>query len=128
MKKIFIAFGFLLLFTVLKAEEKITNFDVKLILNNDASAVVTENITINAEHKSIKRGIYRTIPFDRNGNIKVINLFMDGHPHPYFIQKSNGILTVNFGNDNFISQGIHKYSLTYKFENAVNFFKEYDEI
>ncbi|MDD5020850.1 MAG: DUF2207 domain-containing protein [Endomicrobiaceae bacterium] len=128
MKRIFIIFTILLLFTVLKAEEKITDFNVILTLNTDASATVTENITVNAENKSIKRGIYRTIPFDRNEKITVINLFMDGQPHPYFIQKRSGILTVNFGNDNFISQGLHKYSLTYKFENAVNFFKEYDEI
>lgn len=128
MKRIFIIFTILLLFTTLKAEEKITDFNVILTLNTDASATVTENITVNAENKSIKRGIYRTLTFDRNEKITVINLFMDGQPHPYFPQKHSGILTVNFGNDNFISQGIHKYSLTYKFENAVNFFKEYDEI
>lgn len=128
MKKIFIIFAILFLFTVLKAEEKITDFNVILTLNTDASATVTENITVNAENKSIRRGIYRILPFDKSGNITVINLFMDGQPHPYFTEKRSGLLTVNFGNDNFISQGIHKYSLTYKFENAVKFFKEHDEI
>lgn len=128
MKKIFAVLACLLCFTSLKAEEKITAFDVKLSVNADTSAIVTENITVNVEHKSIKRGIYRTIPFAKNGNITVINLTMDGMTHPYFTQKRNGMLTVNFGNDNFISQGLHKYCLTYKFENAVRFFKDYDEI
>lgn len=128
MKKIFAVLACLLCFTSLKAEEKITAFDVKLSVNADASAIVTENITVNAEHKSIKRGIYRNVPFAKNGNITVINLTMDGMTHPYFTQKRNGMLTVNFGNDNFISQGLHKYCLTYKFENAVRFFKDYDEI
>ncbi len=128
MKRIFLIIAFVLFSACLKADEKITAFDVKLTLNQDSSAFVTENITITAEHKAIKRGIYRTIPFNRNGKITVISLYMDGMKHPYFTQKRNKSLTVNFGDDNFITQGQHQYSLTYKFDNAARFFKKYDEI
>lgn len=128
MKKLIIIIFCLLFSIVIKAEEKITDYDVQLLLNNDASAIVTENITVIAEHKQIRRGIYRDLPKKTNNPITVISLNMDNSPHPYFTENINNKLRVNFGNDDFIQTGSHTYSFTYQIKNIVNFFKEYDEI
>lgn len=128
MRNIYAFIFCMLLATFVKAEEKITKFDVELALNKDASAVVTENITVTAEHNMIKRGIYRVLPQSRKNLVKVIDLHMDGSPHPYFNENKINQLRINFGNDDFIAKGSHSYCLRYSIENIVRFFKDYDEV
>ena len=42
--------------------EKIYLFDVDLDVLSNGQIVVTENITLNAKHQRINRGIYRDLP------------------------------------------------------------------
>ncbi len=128
MKKIIISF-LLIIFPLFSfASEKISDFNVTLSLGADLRADVTEEITVIAEHRNIKRGLVREIPSDSGRKIRVKSLFMDGAPHPYFTENNEGNIEVNFGNNNFISPGIHKYVLSYTMENAVIFSKDFNEV
>lgn len=108
--------------------EKIYLFDVKIDVQTDGSINITENITLNAKHQQIRRGIYRDIPVSFSGQLKPISLTMDGQPHPYFTENKGRNLRVNFGNDNYINTGRHTYSFNYTYKNAVKFFKDFDEL
>ena len=45
-----------------QAEEKINRFEVDLEVERDADIIVTETITVTAEHQAINRGIFRDLP------------------------------------------------------------------
>ena len=109
-------------------QEKIYLFDVKVAVQENGEIQVTENITINAKHQKIRRGIYRDLPDSLQENAKPISLTMDGKTHPFFTEKQGRFLRVNFGNNDYISQGKHTYSFTYNYTGAINFFKDYDEL
>ncbi len=128
MKKILLLTLFILFSPLLSAEEKILNFAVTLSLDTNAKAEITEEITLNVEHKNIRRGIIRELPQNSGQKISVKSLSMDGQYHPYFIEKPAGKIEVNFGDDDFIPKGEHTYKLVYTMENAVIFTPEYDEI
>ncbi len=128
MKKFFFILAFSLAATLSFARERILDFDVTLTLNKNSDITVTEKITVNAEHKNIRRGIYRTIPLEADRDIIPLSLYMDGQPHPYFTERYGGNLTINFGNDDYIARGRHEYTLTYTMKNGVIFGGNYDEI
>ncbi|MDR0292503.1 MAG: DUF2207 domain-containing protein [Elusimicrobium sp.] len=136
MKRFLFLFILPLLCAALRAQEQIKSFDINVILNPDGSAVITENITVNAQLNKIKRGIVRNIPTKHNAGfmmkeetgIEIISLTRNGNDEPYFLEYPSGDkLRVNFGDDNFLTQGLHTYSLTYKVKNALVFTKNYDE-
>lgn len=110
------------------AAERIRQFAVSVNVGPDGRAWVTEEISVVAEHKQIRRGIYRDIPSTRKEPIKILGLEMDGAPHPFFTERNGKDLRVNFGDDSFIPRGPHTYRLTYTMDNAVRFFPAYDEI
>ncbi|MBQ4493919.1 MAG: DUF2207 domain-containing protein [Elusimicrobiaceae bacterium] len=108
--------------------EKIYLFDVKIDVQTNGSINITENITLNAKHQQIRRGIYRDIPVSFGNQLDSISLTMDGQTHPFFTENKGRNLRVNFGNDNYIPQGRHTYSFNYTYKNAIKFFKNYDEL
>jgi len=108
--------------------EKIYLFDSNIVVNTDATITVTERIVVNAQHKKIRRGIYRELPLSHLEKITPISLTMDGQEHPFFTERTGGNLRINFGNDDYISKGKHQYILKYNFEGAIDFYKDYDEI
>ena len=59
------------------ADERILSFHSDIVLQEDGSMTVTETITVRAERKQIRRGIYRDFPTrykDRWGNtLRVVN-------------------------------------------------------
>ena len=128
MKKFIAVFLLTLLPVFSFAEEKIINFDVTLRLNENAVAEVTEEITVNVEGRKIRKGLVRELPEESGREIRVQTLFMDGAPHPFFTEYENGNLNVNFGNDDYISSGIHSYKLFYTMKNAVVFGKDFNEV
>ncbi len=127
-KLLFFALLFLALSPAARAMERITSFDVTLQVQTDGTLIVTENISIVAEHNQIKRGIYRDIPQSRRSPITPLSLTMDGQNHPYFAENKGSALRINFGNDDYLPLGQHTYSFKYKAANAVGQFRNYDEI
>ncbi|MCL2145437.1 MAG: DUF2207 domain-containing protein [Endomicrobia bacterium] len=110
------------------AEERIINFASSMQIRQDGSAIVEEIITVNAEHVKIRRGLYRDIPDKASEPVEFISLFMDNEPHPSFTEHPGGNLRINFGNDDYISKGMHTYKLTYSIANVVRDFEDYDEV
>ncbi|WP_424244559.1 putative membrane protein YgcG [Elusimicrobium posterum] len=120
----------------IQAREEIISFDSNITVNQNAGALITETIVVNAEHTDIRRGIIRDLPlkykdsFFLDGGIKysVKSLKMDGVTHPFTTEKEGDYLAVYFGDDNFLTRGAHIYELTYEIDNAVSFYKENDEL
>ncbi|MBQ2312993.1 MAG: DUF2207 domain-containing protein, partial [Elusimicrobiaceae bacterium] len=107
--------------------EKIYLFDAKITVQQNGEIQVTEDITLNAQHIKIRRGIVRDLPNSIAEHAHNISLTMDGEKHPFFTETHDGSLFINFGNDDYISKGKHTYSLTYSYVGAINFFQDYDE-
>ena len=110
------------------AAEKMYLFDSNIVVHADSSITVTERLVVNAQHQQIRRGIYRDLPLPRLGKITSISLTMDDETHPFFTEKIGKDLRINFGDDNFIAKGFHTYVLKYKFEDVIDFYKDYDEL
>ena len=110
------------------SKEKFLLFDTQITILPDAKITVTENITVNVRHEKIRRGLYRDIPVSWNEKVTPVSLTMDNQAHPFFTEHKSGALRINFGNDHYISQGIHTYSLTYTFDGAIDFYKNHDEL
>ncbi|MDR1195852.1 MAG: DUF2207 domain-containing protein [Endomicrobium sp.] len=132
MKKFFfLLFSILLLCActdTLRADEKIRDFACVMTVNNDGSITVEETIAVNAENIKIRRGIYKDIPDSASNPVKFISLYMDGQPHPSFMERRGKNLRINFGDDNYISKGVHVYKLTYSVDKIAQDFEDYDEI
>lgn len=128
MKKFIFSFLFILFPLLSFASERILDFNVTLFIRDDLRADVMEEITVVAEHKNIRRGIVREIPSQSGHEIWVNSLLMDGRTHPYFTEDNGDDIEVNFGNDDFISPGTHKYVLSYTMQNAVIFSKDFNEV
>ncbi|MDR0646491.1 MAG: DUF2207 domain-containing protein [Elusimicrobiota bacterium] len=94
MKKLFAVFVLALLPIFSFGQARILNFSIKAEVQTNASAVITEEITVNAEHNQIRRGICRDIP-QSNLEIKIQSLSMDGVSHPYFTENKGKDLRIN---------------------------------
>jgi uncharacterized membrane protein YgcG len=117
-------------------KERIINFEVQLVVNQDRSVSVTELISVYANGNKIKRGITRNFPSGRSMNGRSINMKYqieevqkDGKPEPYFTESSG------FGYKIFVGQkevslppGYYTYMIKYRVPNQVGFFENYDEI
>ena len=128
MKKYILVALFFLIASYGLAAERITDFSVHMRVNADASAEITETISIVAEHQRIKRGIYRDLPREKGITLRNISLKMDGDSHPFFLENKAGSTRINFGDNNYLSQGPHTYQLHYKMDHLVDTHRKYDEI
>ena len=109
-------------------DEGIFLFDVDIQVQSNGTIQVKEYIALNAQWQKIRRGIYRDIPVSLTERVTPVSLNMDGNSHPFFTERQIRSLRVNFGNDNYITKGIHAYSFVYTYTGAINFLKNYDEL
>ena len=103
-----------------RAEERIEQFTSDARVNIDGSVDVTETISVNAEGRQIRRGIFRDFPTtysDRNGlrvvvGLQVISVKRDRQPEPYSIESLSNGKRVRMGSaDVFLDPGIHVYEI-----------------
>ena len=99
--------------------------------------LVTETIKVQAESKSIKRGIYRDFPTDykdRLGNnykvdLSVIGVERDGQREQYHTKPMSNGVRVYFGSSKvFLDPGVYSYAFKYRTNYQLGFFAEYDEL
>lgn len=116
------------------AEEKINNFDVQIKINSDASILVTEIIKYDFGDIE-KHGIFRDIPINyetsignKSINIDLQSVAIDGYPEEYEISKNGPNLNIRIGKEDTLIKGEHTYSILYKIEGAINYFKDIDEL
>jgi uncharacterized membrane protein YgcG len=119
------------------AEERILSFDSVLEVMRDGSMTVTETITVKAEGKEIRRGIYRDFPtkyqdkYGTNYNVafEVAAVLRDGTPEPWFTNKLKNGVRVYIGRANvFLKPGEYTYTLKYRTNRQLGFFDDHDEL
>jgi uncharacterized membrane protein YgcG len=117
--------------------ERILNFKSFIKVNPDASMTVTEDITVQATGQEIKRGIIRDFPTtyrDRLGNtvtvgFQVEEVLRDGRPEPYHTQSAaNGVKIYLGQKDVFLRAGVYTYTIRYRVDRELGFFKDFDEL
>lgn len=128
MKSVLFFFCVLLCFPA-RAQENILNYDSEIRVQRDASVVVTETITVRAEMKNIRRGIYRDLPRTRGVSYSVLSVKKNGEPEPYFTENSGRMFRINTGTDALLpTGGFYTYEIKYRASNVVRPYPEYDEI
>ena len=117
--------------------ERILNFKSFIKVHPDASMTVTEDITVQATGQEIKRGIIRDFPTtyrDRLGNtvtvgFKVEEVLRDGRSEPYQTESvSNGVKIRIGQKDVFLRSGQYTYTIRYRVDRELGFFKDFDEL
>ncbi len=128
---------FLLFLSFLFGKEKILSYNSDITIESYASMVVTETITVITEGDLIKHGIYRDFPThykDTYGNNYVVDfdikeILRDGKPDNYRIEDLSDGKRIYIGNKNyFLPRGIHTYTIEYKTNRQLGFFKDHDEL
>ncbi len=119
------------------AVEEIRLFDSTVEVARDGALTVTERITVQAEGRRIRHGIYRDFPlrFRRaDGGIgrvgfRVLKVMRDGGPEPWFSKRENGFIRIYAGRkDALVSPGAHEYVLIYRTTRQIRFFPDHDEL
>ena len=119
------------------AREEIRSFDAQIVVQKNGSLDVIETITVNAEGREIRRGIYRQIPlrslddwglWSRSG-FKIRDIEHNGQNAPYHTEWQGRFLRIYIGDaDTFIPSGEHTYKIAYTISNEVRYFEGFDEV
>ena len=119
------------------ADERILDFHSDILVLRDGWIEVTETITVRAEGKRIRRGIYRDFPTeytDSLGNDHVVafepqSVMRNGKPEDYHADGYFNGVRVYFGSaDRFIDTGEHTYAFRYRASRMLGFFEQHDEL
>lgn len=117
--------------------ERIINFHSEITLLKDASMLVRETIEVVSEGLDIRRGIYRDFPTrykDRFGNnivvdFEVVEILRNGNPENYHIKRMANGKRIYIGDSNiFLAPGYYTYTIAYRTNRQLGFFKEHDEL
>ena len=138
--------GRLLLFSLLlcglsawaHAAEEIRNFRVEIDVASSGDIQVTEKITVNAEGRSIRRGIFRELPryyLDEATGGKlpyrydILSIERDERPEPYEIETEDNAVRLRIGSaERFLSPGEYTYTVTYTVKNQIRYGAHSDEL
>jgi hypothetical protein len=116
--------------------ERILSFDSRIEVNPDAGMLVTETIKVLSTGEQIRRGIFRDFPTtykDRTGNhymvgFTVQEIMRDGKPEAWHTENlSNGVRVYMGRKEHLLPSGEHTYTLTYRTDRQLGFFKDHDE-
>ncbi|MEX2466884.1 MAG: DUF2207 domain-containing protein [Gemmatimonadota bacterium] len=120
-----------------EAQERILSYDIEIDVRLDGSLDVAEHITVFAEGRNIRRGIYRDFPTryrDRFGNrvrvsLEVLDVEMNGSRVPWFTERVANGVRINTGDDSFLDvPGEYTYTIDYRTTRQLGFFDEHDEL
>ena len=134
--------GLLALLSVLtttgaEARERIISFESDITIHEDAAMTVRETISVEAEGRVIRRGIYRDFPTTyrtRRGTrvrvgFKILRVTRNGHFEPHVTESITNGVRVRIGNeDRIIRPGKHVYVITYRTTRQLGFFDGFDEL
>jgi uncharacterized membrane protein YgcG len=128
---------FLLLSGIAHADERILDYHSDIAVRQDGWIEVTETISVRAEGKNIRRGIYRDYPThykDDFGNDLQVryeprSLSRDGQPETFRSEeRANGVRTYFGSADRLLDPGEHTYTWRYDAGRMLGFFEERDEL
>lgn len=118
-------------------DERITSFASDITVNEDASMVVTETISVICAGQQIQHGIYRDFPTryrDTYGrrfvvDFEVIDVTKNGVPEPYTVESIANGRRVKIGSaDVILDPGAYTYKITYRTNRQIGFFDDHDEL
>ncbi len=118
-------------------QERILSYHTEVEIHRDGSLDVIERITVRAEGRQIRRGIYRDFPTryqDRYGNrvrvgFELVSVERNGTPEPWFTERLTNGIRINTGNDDFLPvPAEHTFTLRYRTTRQLGFFDEHDEL
>ena len=119
------------------ALERILDYQTDILIQRNGTLLITEKITVNAEHTSIRRGIYRDFPTIYHlpdgtryqTTFDIIDVKRNGQSEPYYTEKrSNGIRVYIGDKRQYVTKGEHTYELVYKTDRQIQFFEHRDEL
>ncbi len=118
------------------ATEAITNFDVAIDVAVSGDFTITETITVNAEGRTIRRGIFRDLPrymmvdgYKTPQNYDVLSVTRDGKPEPYSREFDGNAVRLMIGDaDVYLEAGLHTYEITYGVKDQIRRGDTFDEV
>jgi len=125
------------LFSQAQITERITSYHSNIEVFEDSSMVVTETIRVISAGDQIQRGIYRDFPTvyrDNNGlrhyiTFDIMEILRDGSPEPYHTQRAGNGIRIYIGEEDvFLTPGEYAYTIKYKTDRQLGFFKNHDEL
>jgi len=117
--------------------EAILSYSSLIDVQTDRSVIVTETIRVNAEGRSIKRGIFRLIPTHSKGDngytidhgLEVLEILRDGQPDDWHTTSAEAGEIIYIGNaDVFLDSGIYTYTIKYRTWRQVRDLADSDQI
>lgn len=116
--------------------EQIADYLVRLEVHEDNAVTVTEDITVDALGREIRRGIYRDIPLGGLGLLgiggsafELTSATRDGAPETARVESTLEGVRVYLGRaDTFLAPGTYRYRIAYRMSDAVRHFDGYDEL
>jgi hypothetical protein len=119
------------------AAEVIEDFAVTLQVQSDASLLVTERITVQAEGEQIRRGIYRDLPvsygvalgLQKSGPISLLGVTRDGQADNVTSERNGAWVRYYIGSaDHLLQPGRYQYELRYRVERQLLHHEGSDEL
>lgn len=120
-----------------QADERIFDYHSDIQVLKDGSLKVTESITVNAEGRKIKRGIYRDFPIAYTSRFmvplklpfQVVSVKRDGKTESFHTQEeSNGVRVYIGREDYLLPPGKYTFEITYTTNFQLGFFDSHDEL
>lgn len=118
-------------------EERITSFVSDIVIGEDGTIEVTENIRVFANQGYIVRGIYRDIPVnyrDNFGNtikseITVLSADKNNFKENFRVEKRKNYIRIYLGkSDVILEPGYYIYTIRYEAKRQIGFFDDHDEL
>ncbi len=119
------------------SQERILEYNSQIKVEESGDVLVREDITVQAEGREIKRGIYRLFPTKYNDKLgtrfqvgfDVEEVLKDGVAEPFFTKKERNGIALYIGDENtFLSKGVYTYTLIYRTTRQIGFFEDFDEL
>jgi len=123
------------------AQERITNYDVVIDVQQDADFIITESISVISEGQKIRRGIFRDLPrykvdveaagteYKIPYQYKILSVTRNGQREPFIESSGGNAKKIRVGDaDYFLPRGAHDYVITYEVKNEVRYNDSFDEV
>lgn len=119
------------------ADERLLSFISEVVVHPDASLTVTETIKVRVEGRTIKRGIVREFPTtyrDRFGTtvrvgFELLEVLRDQVSEVYRVESTLKGKKIYLGQKEvFLRPGIYTYTIRYRTDRQLGYFKDYDEL
>jgi uncharacterized membrane protein YgcG len=119
------------------AVERILQFISDVTVERNGDLAVTETIAVQAEGRSIRRGILRDFPtiYRRRDGARVVvgfdvlSVTRNGGPEHFTTESLSNGVRVRIGSaDRLIGSGRHEYVIRYRTTRQIGFFADYDEL